>query len=354
METDDPVTSGAPASPACFAWSTGLAPGASVPEAYRNDVPLTGVVLIPLQYGETVEPGSTWGPQDVPLELEVRGPDGEALTGTIESFVALVGGYWQLPPAHLAWRPSVPLQPDTTYVVDARADNPDCAGGGLELTFDFATASVPPEQQLADELAGNTQLAFHWQHWGFPVQCCEAKSPALCPQPDTCVACTNRGSQLELAVTREPRERSVYFLHSVGGIDPEGNVIGGGPADARDDESSVRLALCLSEYCVQTSVTLVTTGESVESELTCVCGQAPATDGLAADTELFEGNPCAEGSGPGSWSASDPPACWQYPHIRWFTSEEEGRAAMDAWGTDGPVVVQTGEAVAQGDTCTAP
>jgi hypothetical protein len=312
----------------CEGWSA----RAQWMDPYTSDVPVEGYLLLPVQLMQgTSSTASTPPPAAVPT-VEVRDENGDLVPGAAELFGGYVGDYVALGTFHVLWRGDAGFTPGARYEVRALADNPDdCSVGDLDFRFEFVVDERTMEERLASALSEIGAPSLAWRREEFPPQCCLARSDALCPTGGPCYACMKTMVQLEVVFAHEPALVSPYRAYSAqSSAEPGGAANASAPFSATDDEFRFRSLMCQCHYCARVTVASPISGDSVSTDEVCIPGSDPIIEPPDGGAELFFGNPCADGSGSGTWNRSDPPECWQYPELSWFESEAEGLTALGA------------------------
>ncbi len=318
--------------------------GVPVPLALRELIPADDYLILPVKgYDFNLGQVTEVNPSLDGLEVNVADNSGGMLNGHLELFDEAVVCAPGLSSAVVLWRGSEALSPGGSYSVSIRAANTHCERGTpLDTDFRIAIDPLMPRERAAT-LPTLGEPAFEWdsEEPDALSQCCQARTPDTCPDDTaSCVACAGLLLTRRAVVEFEPfaEVNDVYWHYEFGGseeaewfsIDPTAAMMyqrTQAPFEPTSGVASTRLRACAENFCIRLSVDSAISDEFGTTEPRCL----PVPDDLPmlpAPWELFEGNPCADDSGPQTWRLSDPPQCWQYPGVRWFDNMEAAAAAL--------------------------
>jgi hypothetical protein len=311
----------------CSAW-------AALPDTkpFLEDVPREGYVFLPFElergtniidYAETVA-----------LTAEVRDADGTTWPGYLAYAGFAIAEYANGPP--LLWTSSRAFTPGGHYQLLVSVQNPaNCAvpGDPIQATYEVSVSDKTLTERLNDAVQG-ASARLEWTRAEFAPQCCVARSTERCTDPAHCFACTKSAVYENVVLSRTATPVSAYLTHNAIVRGADDVPVATYPFSAAQAEVRLPVPMCVPTYCAELTVTSPLTEETLVSEPTCIPGSEPQIDAAPDGAEVVAGDPCATGSGPGSFRASEPPGCKWYPDVRWFSSAVDGYVALGLTPSD--------------------
>jgi hypothetical protein len=307
-----------------FGWKL---PSEPIPAAYLDDVPIDGVIRIPVDHAVGFHERDAVDPMSA-VVITVRDAGGTVIPGTVKIAATFLSGNSPIAdgsPRILEWRAASALAPASTYSVVVHFDNGKLTSCPAAITRE-STLTVHTGTSYAKDLlvAGSVTTATLGEvRYNSSGGCCETTVGDPCTREGRCTQCWKSIVQTQVEMDWTTPLPSPYFEYAIKAVDTEAE-LSFAESIALKGVGSLQATVPVrgEQYCFVLETRSVSDGTTVTSPQRCVADRDRAAVGEAPPATRVLSNTCKDAV---SWAPS--PA-----QTNVFLDVTYGKDVADAYG----------------------